>query len=366
MNARSASSPPRRPPPILRAALLTTLIALTGCLPHGCQRRAPNALLPADSLSRQTAAEVTPDTLVRTWTHTGPEAGPLSYPSTIARSPAGDLWVADAQNAAIYRYAADGSFRDTISVGAFSYPFLAGFRGDTLLVVSRGTGTLHFVRDGAVRRSIELPEGDGLAATAARGEIFVKSAGSDSWWSRPEPGYVARLTARGERADPQVALEGPIHAHRGFLRSWGDTLLSLSGYRPAIDVLLPNGRLDTLRLEGFDSPMLARRRAFRRDEVDTPPLLTSSAVPLGDHLYVLNLRTKHLRVDVYDREGRLQRVLVEPPPEDLEAPDYFPLDLAVYRGESAVESLRIVVVTHRPEPAVRAYAIRPGGSGSAE
>jgi hypothetical protein len=140
------------------------------------------------------------------------------------------------------------------------------------------------------------------------------------------------------------------------LRSWGDTLLSLSGYRPAIDLVLPGERLDTLDLHGFDSPMLPRRRAYGRGEVDTPPLLTASAAPLGDRLYVLNMRPKHLQVDVYDRQGRLQRILTETPPESMEAPDYFPLDLAAFRDPDG--ALRIAVVTHEPEPAIRCYRIR--------
>ena len=364
----------------LRSGLLCALIltlGLSGCLPTSCGGQEPRTLYPSDSLSRQIAEETDRDTLTMTWMHRGPEDGRLRYPASMALAPSGMLWVADASRATLYRFDPTGALADTLSHPAFSYPFLGGFRGDTLLVLSRGAGALHLVHGRKLVRSVDLPSGEGLAAAAGPRGIFVKSAGTDPWWGESEDGYIRPLrlardsTGRGTseasneaattgtseaRTGAVVTLDGPVYARRGFLRSWGDSLLSLSGYRPAIDVVLPGGRLDTLDLRGFDSPMLPRRRAYARGEVDTPPLLTASAVPLDNRLYVLNMRPKHLQVDVYDRRGRLQRILTENPPGDLEAPDYFALDLAAFEGPDG--TLRIAVVTHEPEPAIRCYRIR--------
>jgi hypothetical protein len=122
--------------------------------------------------------------------------------------------------------------------------------------------------------------------------------------------------------------------------------VSLSGYRPVVDGLpsaAPAGvSLDSVLLRGFDSPQLVRSHRYLLGEVDQPPLLTSSAVALGDSLLVINLRSDHLRVEVYDRAGSLRRAL-EHHAAGLD--DSFPVDLAARRDTSGV---LLALVMQRP------------------
>jgi hypothetical protein len=97
-----------------------------------------------------------------------------------------------------------------------------------------------------------------------------------------------------------------------------------------------------MTLAGFDSPQLLRSHRFILGEVDQPPLLTSSAVALGDSLVVVNLRSDHIRLDVYDRAGRLQRALVH---HSEGAGDHYPVDLAARRDTSGV---LLALVMQRP------------------
>ena len=165
---------------------------------------------------------------------------------------------------------------------------------------------------------------DGIAdARATESALFGKSSGASG----------VGLVGVAESGETQASdeLPGPYWRHIGFLRAWGDSLLSLSGFRPVVDVLsmdAPDGTIsNSMALVGFDSPQLVRSNQYMLGEVDQPPLLVSSVAPFGDNLYVLNIRADGIRIDVYGREGRIERALVY---LDVEAlPNAFPVDIAV-------------------------------------
>ena len=182
--------------------------------------------------------------------------------------------------------------------------------------------------------------------TATAEAIYVKVVPKD------EAGYVARLDSQG-RVQARAPLPGPQWRHAGLLRSWDDALLSLSGFRPVVDVFSADlsTPLDTLPLVGFDSPMLRRTFAFIQGETYEAPLLSSSAAPAGDRLFVLNMRPGWLRLDVYDRAGYLQHVLVQPDPAYDK--DFYPIDLAVQPSGGGRYAIAVAVV--KPVPEVKLY-----------
>lgn len=335
--------------------VLTILLAvvLAGCLPYSCRRTEPTALFPSDSLSQRIAAGVPADTLTMIQQSSGAEDRPMGYPTSLLRGPEQRFFASDAKENSIYVFDSAGTFQRRVEAPSFSYPFLAGFRGDTLLVLNRGSSTIDFVLNDRVVNSLSVPEGAGAMAVTTSNGIYYKTVGEDNWFSPDVTGYIARLTRSGDTTSPRVELPGPYWRHRGFLRTWGDTLVSLSGYRPVVDMVLPGGEFDTLTLRGFDSPMLARSRGFIKGSVDTAPVLTSSAVPRDSQLFVLNLRPKRLRVDIYNRDGRLQQIYQEPGRPAPDEPDVFPMDFTVYRDHS---NRRIfAVLFYKPEPSLRLY-----------
>ena len=77
--------------------------------------------------------------------------------------------------------------------------------------------------------------------------------------------------------------------------------MSLSGFRPVVNLLPRDFRdgttPDSLALVGFGSPMLERRYAFGQGDATEAPLLTPAAAPVGDTLFVLNLRPGWVQID---------------------------------------------------------------------
>ena len=132
------------------------------------------------------------------------------------------------------------------------------------------------VQSGRTLRRVDLPAGENAAAWLGPGAIYLKTTGEQ------EPSQLRRLTLEGRVTDT-YRLRGPWWRHLGYLRPWGDTLVSLSGYRPVVDLLPPGtpvgAALDSLTLMGFDSPQLERSRQFAIGAVDEPPLLSSAAAP---------------------------------------------------------------------------------------
>ena len=286
---------------------------LGGCV--GFSRDAPKVLFPADSLSRG-IAEATPiDTLTLVGhIDSAVAASDRAVVGSVRFGPDGRLWAADVANNRLSAFdPLTGRPLRTVDDAALAYPYLAGARGDTLGVLNAGDATFDLLVDGRVVGSRPLPatpSGDALsffALLTPRGLFFKNN---------PDPGEatVVRLDAEGRAAGPPVVLPGPPWRHRGVLRAWGDTLLSLSGYRPVVDRLAPGGGVDSLALVGFDSPMLPQSRLFVLGETSEAPTLVTSAAAVGDRLFVLNVRPGWTRIDVYGRDGRLERVLIEPDP----------------------------------------------------
>ncbi|HLE57037.1 MAG TPA: hypothetical protein VJB15_08140, partial [Rhodothermia bacterium] len=81
------------------------------------------------------------------------------------------------------------------------------------------------------------------------------------------------------------------------------------------------------------SPMLARGRAYSLGSIDEPPLMISGVHVAQDDLYVINVRPGILRLDVFDPNGRLVRVLQF---EEPEPSGFTPVDLVVgSQGDSS-------------------------------
>lgn len=340
---------------VLGAALLI----VTGCTPSGCRRQVEEGLTPADSLSRQIAQEMEVDSLTLTGSSAGPDAQPLVLPRTVRFLPDGGLVVSDAQTNVLHRFGPDGGVAETWAVDGLNVPYIAGLRGDTLVVFNAGSNRIDRIVDGrrldGRSRTLRRPSEETLAYVAASDtSLFAKIVGEDV------ASTVGRVGPRGAMTET-VELPGPFWRHAGFLRVWGDSLASLSGYRPTVTLLSQANLLsspDSLRLVGFDSPMLERSYRFLAGDVTKAPLLSVSAAPLGDALYVLNLRFAGLRVDVYGRDGRLRRILAGPQGATAEEDggSFYPRDLAVRRMGPAVE---IAVVVSQPSPRVLRYRWTP-------
>lgn len=339
--------------------LLAVFLNATGCFPSSCQRRVSRSLLPADSLSRALATETTLDTLRVLHRTSGSETHPLSFPRTVSFSPAATskLYVSDVERNSIFVFEKDGSFLEEFSQSSFELPYIAGWRGDTLVVFNPPTLQAIFLVDHVPVRSLPAPPdlfGNRplIYATIAENAFYIKAVG------RRASGHLLGLDDRG-RTIERHALTQPYWRHAGFLRIWGDSLLSLSGFRPVIDIFQGGVLRDTLSLVGFDSPMLARSRAFMMGEVHQAPLLSSSAVPAGDLLFVVNIRTGWLRLDVFDRQGQLLHRLIDPAP----APslNFFPQDIAVRRCDDG--TFDIAVILNEPVPRLDLYEWNPNPEG---
>ena len=332
--------------------LLMGLLLFTGCLPYSCQRQANEALYPSDSLSRRVAQNTPADTLDSLWAFTGTEAHPLQHPRTVRFVGDGGLAVSDVERNSLFRFAATGGLERAVEDKGFRTPYLIGTRGDTLVVFNAGTNRIDFVSNGRrwPERSVmyERPAPETLVYMLATDTtLYAKVVG------RQTESFIARLSGTGDPV-ARAPLLGPHWKYAGFLRAWGDTLVSLSGFRPVVNLLprdFEDGATpDSLALVGFDSPMLERRYAFGQGDATEAPLLTPTAVPLGDRLFVLNLRPGWVQIDVYDQNGRLQRRLVEPHEEG--NPGFYPLDLDARRTE---EGYIFAVTIRSPTPRIEVY-----------
>ncbi len=309
-------------------------------------------LFPSDSLSRRVAATVPMDTLRRIWQVRGAER--MEAPRTVRFGPGGRLYVADAARDRVFVFTDSGRFAGTVEGAALEQPRLVGGGDDTLLVLSAPRRMLYFATGADVADSLRLPlDGAGEEATVgvarATGDVFVKVA-------RDTAVYVTRLDRQGNLV-ARRPLPPPAWRRAGGLAVWDGRLLSTTRYRPVVDLLPVDlwGPLDTLALVGFDSPMLARTRSYALGEIVHPPVLTEAVVPAGPWLFVLNVRPGWLRVDVFDRQGRLAYRLTQA--DQSYSRNYYPRDLAVRRRPDGSYDLA-VVLTH-PEPALALYRWRP-------
>lgn len=316
---------------IVTAAVI--LVLFSGCLPHSCQREPNKALFAADSLSRRVAGEAPVDTLEQGPILGGGRTDRLSYPRTVRFVKPGTLAVSDVKRNSLFLYGEDGTLRREISEPDFSVPYLIGTRSDTLVVYNAESDRVDWVPATARRpaRSFTFtrPAPETLVyMVASDTAVYAKVVGQKTGAS------LFRLTSSGRRV-AEVDLRGPYWRRAGFLRTWGDRLVSLSGFRPVIQTL-PLGfrqgaRPDSLSLVGFDSPMLERSFAFARGDATKPPLLMASAVPVGQRLFVLNLRPGWVQIDVYSEDGRLERRLVEGQKEGNR--NFYPVDIDARRTD---------------------------------
>jgi hypothetical protein len=338
------------------ALVLLGLFLFTGCLPYSCQRQANEALYPSDSLSRRVAQNAPADTLDSLWASTGTKAHPLKHPRTVRFVNDSALAVSDVERNSLFRFAAEGQLVGEMGDEGFSTPYLIGTRTDTLVVFNAGSNRIDFVtgerRLAGRSRTYERPAPETLVYMLATDTtMYAKVVG------RQTDSFIARLD---DQAQPiaRAPLSGPHWQYAGFLRAWGDTLVSLSGFRPVVNLLprhFSDGAIpDSLTLVGFDSPMLERRYAFGQGDVTEAPLLTPTAAPLGDSLFVLNLRPGWVQIDVYDRSGRLQRRLVERHEEG--SPNFYPLDLDVRR---TADDYIFAVTIRSPEPRLELFRWQP-------
>lgn len=307
--------------------------------------------MPADSVSRALAAAVATDTLRLEWSRSSAGGRPLRHPRTV-RFAAGQrdtLYVSDAEAGFVFAYDTSGAFLEAIAT--VKVPYLAGVRGDTLAVFDPSGPTMHLLVGGETVRSLSIQDAD-----RSRSALVYGAFGKGVYYKRVddrEGSFVASIERDGSLRRRHT-LPGPQWRHAGLLRTWGDTAVSLSGFRPVVDIVSEEEPVDTLALRGFDSPMFSRTRSFLMGDVHEPPLLSSSAAPEGDRLFVLNMRAGWLHIDVFNRAGDLVRRLTEGAQEYRKA--FFPQDVDVRRREG---SYAIAVVFTQPEPEVRLYTWRP-------
>ncbi len=339
----------------LRSSTLPLLLglALSGCFPSS-QRQLPKTLFPADSLSRQIAEATAVDTLREVWRAEAPPEAGLRYGLTLAWL--GDrIVVADAQQGALHTFTDRGEYVGQQALEALPYPFLSGALGDTMAVLSRGAervALLEMAGDGSGRvlHTRPIPPGRNAVAVLTRRGLFVKTADEDAGAA------LYRLDADGAVA-AEHPLPDPYWRHIGLLRTEGDTLLSLSGYRPAawaMPLAAEAGvRPDSLPLVGLDSPQMGRSRLFALGEVDEPPLLSPSATAAGGLLFALNARPGWVRIDAFARTAdgfRLRRGLVSPNPGP--SKNFFASDLAARAIGGGID---FVVLEVQPRPALVRY-----------
>lgn len=348
----------------VRSRLLFFLGALTlllsGCLPSGCSSGSFDAVAPSDSLSRARAAAVPADSLSRLRTVASTAAHPMGYPRSLRYAPSGALVVADAERNSLHYLHPDGRYDREVASDTFNVPYLAGRTGDTLWVLNAGSDTVVGVAEQTVLPetgfSVERADEASLVYAAAHPDAFyLKVLGEDIGAAIYQ--YNWDGTVRAERS-----LRQPYWRYAGFLRVARDSLWSLAGFRPVVDRLpldlsTASASPDTLALRGFDSPMLERSYAFLQGDTHEPPLLIPSATFVDARLFVLNVRSGWIQVDVFGPDGVLQHRLVEANPEA--NTDFFPHDLDVRRRDGGYD---IAVAVSDPAPAVVTYRWTPGAA----
>lgn len=308
-------------------------LLLSGCL--FSRHQEPTALYPADSLSREIARALVVDSLV----HVGQADSTTTtgrYLNSVQFGPTGVLYATDLQHATVLALSDAGTVAGTLQDTTLAYPYLVGARDSAVAVFSAGTQAIYLIRKGKLIDTLSVPAFTSDQALSAFAAVDDDQAYFK--YVNPPGTYLIDLE---DAAAQQITLAGPGWRHRGVVRLWGDRLLSFSAYRPVVDVLGADGRVDTLALVGFDSPMLARSRAYVLGEEEQAPLLISSAKALGNRLYVLNLRPGIIRVDVYDTNGRLLHILEYARQALL---PYTPLDLAVQEEPDGTIHLAVVSV----------------------
>ncbi len=343
----------RNPTPLGWVGLALLTAQLAGCLPSSCNRSESRSLFPADSTSRALASTLPIDTLEVVVVIASRDSLELKYPRTVAFADDGTLWVSDTESNRVMSFNDDQTTGLVVDASDFPYPYIAGFHGDTLLVLSPQSRQIVSILDGIPVGTVALPDdvpeqGAYQYAAASADHIYFKTIAENF------DGYVVQLTSSG-RVTERWDLIGEYWRFAGLLRVWGSSVLSLSGYRPVVHVMSDAPTVDTLALSGFDSPMLARSRRFVIGDLAVPPLLTASAAAAGEYLFVLNMRPGWLRVDVYGRDGGLRNILTQPSPEFNQ--NYYPTDIAARVREDGTFDLAVALI--EPEARIERYLWRP-------
>ncbi len=320
-----------------------------GCLPSSCQRIESRAVSPEDSLSRQIASGIIPDTIQSVQVLTGEGESMLEWPRTVLFDAAGRIYVSDTGRHTLFVFDTDGALVEEFAWERARFPYLAGWRGDSLLVFNPTHHKIDILLDTELVDSIPTPPPDPRSlqyALATPTTLYLKVVSQTTdhtiWQLDRKGAIVARAPLSGSPWD-----------HAGLLRANGEVPVSLTGFFPRI-MTWPHGLTEapiTFRWQGFDSPMLRRTFAFDQGSARNIPLLSSAAALAGTHWFVINLRPGWLRLDLYDHSGRLQHVLIEEDPAY--AKEFYPTDIAVRQRSPNAFDIAVTMVT--TEPAVRRY-----------
>jgi len=326
-------------------------VVFAGCFPSSCHRVEPRDIAPQDSLSRRLADSLTPDTIVSRRAYTGSGDQMLEWPRTVLLDALGHVYVGDTRRHSIFAFDRGGELLRETTWPEARFPYLAGWRGDTLVVLAPGESqaTVNYFAGSARVRTFSTPHvpvGTLQYAAAADSFIFLKAV------TQADTHLVWQLNHHGDIV-AETHLQGTSWDHAGLLRASSNRLFSLTGFFPHIIVWEDGLAKDpvTLRLHGFDSPMLRRSWAFLQGSTRNAPLVTSSAVQAGDYWFVLNLRPGWLRIDVYDTGGSLEYILIEQNPGYRK--QFYPMDIAVRTVSEGEYDMAVALVTE--VPAVRRY-----------
>lgn len=330
------------------AAVIFLALTIAGCLPSSCKRTESRELFAADSLSRQLAAITQEDTLTVFGLSYGPDGTPFRYPRSVQFDQSGLVVVGDVESGAVVKLTDEGATVGRVD-STFELPFLAGQHNDTTYVFDAEANALATILGTETTSLIaldaeDLEKNSVRYATVHGRQVYIKVVPEDSAAS------INLFNFDGQK-DGRAVLPGPPWQWAGNLRSGDSLLVSLRGYFPSIDFFDQNLERDSLRLSGFDSPMLARTRSFVLGDSYAPPLLSASAAFAGDHIFVLNMRPGWTRIDVFDKDGKLVRILTRENPSFNK--EYFPTDLAVrYDGNNRY---MIAVVYVKPDGRLETY-----------
>ncbi len=330
--------------------LLIVCILCSGCLPSSCRRIESQEISPADSVSRSIATGVIPDTLTTPLILTEPL---LKYPRTVLFGSTDNIYVSDTKTGYIVIFPLNGSPKTTFRIQGINYPYLAGWRSDTLIVFDPELHQFHSVIDSVSVNSVmvtNVPPNSLQYVLAHNSNLYLKAVTQNSTHILRRFDHLGNITQ-------EVALYGSSWNHAGHLRHADNRLISLSGFYPR--ALTWSDDLsygpDTLQWWGFDSPMLRRTYAFDRGRGRGAPLITSSATSTGDYWFVLNHRAGWLRVDIYNSQGMLEFILIEHSPTYLK--EFYPIDLAVKHMTDRSYQIAIAIVA--PNPSIQVYHWKP-------
>lgn len=327
--------------------LMLALVLLSSCRPTSGKRES-RELLHSDSLSRQIAKKMPIGQLARLWVSKGGSPSPLIHPQTVLFGPHDRIYVADVEANRVFVFDMDGKLVGQIGSEPFKYPYLAGFQGDTVAVLNRGENRLVFFKDAVKVKTITTPEAPMTYALVDGHQIWFKATGGDDRFE----GYMGPLKPNGQVGWPRARFSKPRYwRYAGNLRMWNGRLMSLSGFRPVVDFLREDGKLDTLALRGFDSPMLSRSRLFMIGDEWNAPLLSPAAVGVDSSLFVLNLRAGWLRIDRYNTEGKLRQVAETP--NAIYQKNFTPMDMDAKRLPDG--HVLFAIVYKEPYPSLRLY-----------